>query len=456
MTVYVNWGIKWAVIQKGGVQSYTSGFPDDAEDLTPYVKGFTLTRTADFGQAGEAFLEIELDNSDGSLTTKMILKAFKTTIVYFGKAVGTTPSPTITWSGAEGFYITDVDIQDDGFNSTVTVYARDYLNVLERYGLSDVSISGENAQQAMMNMIANNGGTSPPPWGADEWDIPVGVSFVNVTIGDVTLQFPDGLSIAEIIRQVCAAHLLLMFPITRVPYYTQVLTSFGNYTFARLFLSLITAISPNQLGDGFGNLFFSDPETIATGRVDPDNPLISYYDLLPFRALNFGVDIDRVTTIAHARNTSSESSSSSNSTSLASYGARGSRLVELPPSTTGSGTSQEFLDEMTSLQTRWWDAPEVHVSSLEVSKGMVEQYCDDEAVPAVSALFGGGLWYRCFIDVAGAGGTSTTTEAAFLSSTLYVTPTEWVIRLENGISGSQAFGFILNDDTLGVLDEDKL
>ena len=201
-------------------------------------------------------------------------------------------------------------------------------------------------------------------------------------------------------------------------------------------------------------LRFSDPSTIAAGRDDGAGGTI--YDLLPFRNLQFGTTTDRLTTQAHMANSSAVSTTSNNSTSAATYGARGARFAQLPPTTISSGTEQEFLDEKALTLTTWWDTVENYVEGIEISQGMVTQFCQDDALTPVQRLFQDGLFFVTLIDIVGAGGTNTQASNTFLRSVLSITPREWVIRLERGIGSTSGFGLRLDDEELGVLDENRV
>ena len=438
----------------------TNGLPDDQFDLTSYIKGCEVISECEFGKVGEASITLVLENStafftpgyDGSIYDYDI--GYDINLGWFNdwllilNATATDGTTTFTDSGRRAFSITDVEYQDDGYSSEVMVYGRDFTHLIERVGLSDVTLGSQSAIEGIRRLITDF--VEAPGTGGLNWDYPVPPLGVTIQYGDSTLTYPDGVSVLEIMRDIAANESLLMLP---MHLYTW--TKAGSFLLVNA-TNLVRAQTPNNFS-GYGELFFSDPTGIAAGRDDGGTTV---YDLLPYRALQFGSTTDRLITESHQANSAGTSSTATNTTSTATYGARSDRFtvmpVTTPPSFYGGGTDQDFLDDKTAMRVAWWDKAENYVEGLELSQGMIEQLAQDDALGDVYTIMTNGLFARCNIVINGAGGTLRTADNTFLRSVLTINPTEWVVRLERGIGETSAFTFTLDDDDLGVLDENRV
>jgi len=461
--IHTNWELWVRKATPGGVGTYTGDIPDYGFDLTDRMMGAAFTRRVEFGEVGEASCEITFDNSDGHLTPFPYdhdtiydddrfydngLDWFSQWVIYlipYADLVDGTTQRGIAYT----LIPTDVDIDDDGFTSTVTVTGRDFMsNWLERNKLANVSLAALDFPAAVGALI----NTYATPISADTIETTTTTpSGVSVTIGNITLSFPDGVSLAEVMRQIMATNGGLMFDAQ--------ITYFVSSGLTRNSATVVMA-QPSNLQPFEPPLRFTDPTGIAAGRDDGLGGTV--YDLLPYRNLAFGTDLKRIVTAAYLA-TAAESSQSTG-TNLPTYGSRTTALRELPVATAPSGTSQQFLDDYGDMLTAWWDEGEYSPEALEITGGMIESYAEDDALDTVAALMGsafgstasGGAFHVTLIDVPGAGGTLTQAEGTFLQSSLYLTPTDWVLRLDSGIGQQTGFGFLLDDDNLGVLDENRL
>ena len=457
MAIATDWKVLAARPQPDGDMTVTGGIPDERFDLTPYVRGVEFVQEIEYGQLGSGVLTMTLENSTGGFTPQQYddgfaydsdrfynngLNWFDTWLVYLQGFADTGAGTTLASQYA--LIPTDIEIADDGYQSTITVTAMDYTVWLERNALAQLSISGANSRVVLNTLLEQH----TQAFGANEYDIPVPLADVQIEYGDTDLSFPDGVSVAEVWAQIAANEELLVWPVYVASYFSF---PFISTTLVSMIVRIITTESLYRSDDV---LRFSDPSGIAAGRDDGLGGTI--FDLLPFRDLQFGTTTDRLTTQAHMANSSAVSSTSSNSTSTATYGARGARFVELPPTTVSSGTEQEFLDEKALTLTTWWDSVENYVEGIEISEGMVEQFCHDDALTSVQRLFQDGLFFVTLIDIVGAGGTDTQASNTFLRSVLSITPRDWVIRLERGIGSTSGFGLRLDDEEIGVLDENRV
>lgn len=461
MTIYTDW--KVLAIRPSIGMTVTSGLPDDRFDLTAYIKGCEVTSECEFGKLGEASITLVLENSPGTFSPQKYDDGFaydssrfydngpnwfSDWFLVLQSFADTTDGTTLIDNRT--YCITDVQYEDDGYSSEVTVFGRDMSVLMERTGLSDVNIGSQNAIEGMDRLIQD---FVPPP-GATNWDIPVRLFAVTVQYGQSTLTFPDGVSVLDVIRDIAANESLIMKPPTISRW--VVFASLGIYLADAV--RMIVAQTPNVLS-GFSSspVHFATPSEISAGR---DMGGVTVYDLLPYRALQFGTTTDRIITQSHQANSAGTSATAANTTSAGTYGARGDRFTIMPVTTpntgSGGGTDQDFVNDRTAMKVAWWDTSENYVEGIEISQGMIEQLANDEALPEVQELMREALYLHCIIQISGAGGTTRTAHNTFLRSVLTINPTEWVVRLERGIGETSAFTFKLNDDDFGVLDENRV
>ena len=449
------------------------GLPDDQYDLTPYMKGCEVISECEFGKFGEASIVIVLENSTGTFSPLKYDDGFANDDSRFydngpnwfsdwflaleSYAGYTEGSPSLWYTRT--FCITDVEYQDDGYSSEITVYGRDMSVLMERVGLSDVNLGTISAITGMDLLVLNF--VDPPGIGREglrDWITLVRPLAVTIQFGDSTLTYPDGVTLLEVLRDIAANESLIMLPPT-ISYWKRQTFSFG-ISYGVDSVRMIQFQTPQIAFFGFqlsGTLHFAPPSAITAGRDDGGTTV---YDLLPYRALQFGTTTDRIITQSHQANSGGTSSTATNTTSTATYGARGDRFTIMPVTTPGSGmggtTEQDFLDDHTNMKVAWWDTSENYIEGIEISQGMIQQLANDEALPEVRDLLREALFLHCEIQVEGAGGTTRTANNTFLRSVLTINPTEWVVRLERGIGEMSAFTFKLDDDDFGVLDENRV
>jgi len=455
MTIYTDWKVLARQPIAGGTpagMSSTSGVPDSGFDLTSRVRGLMMVDEVEYGEVGSRQIEMTLDNSDGAFSPggggtydAGGLDWFSNWLIYIVPCADTTDGTTER-TAFGGLIVTDVEVEDDGFTSTVTVFARDFPTWMERSALANVNLVSLSVADAVGQLIS----TYVQPLGADVLEASVSApAGVTVTVGDITLQFPDGVSTLEVLKQIMTIDFGLLFPIN-LSY--QVV---GSITFC--YADVVIATPLNLMPRStltVDALRFTDPTSIAAGRDDGGGGTI--YDLLPYRNLTFDIDLRRNATMAYLASPT-ESALSSDAARIETYGVRSVSMTELPVATAPGGTSQQYLTDQADMLTAWWQQGESSVEGLEISGGMIESYCEDDALDAViQVMYDGATYYNTIIDIPGAGGTLVQGQGTFLRSTLYVTPTDWVIRLEKGLGSQVGFGYRLDDEDLGVLDENRL
>ena len=434
------------------------GLPDAQTNLTPFLKGCEVISEVEFGKLGEASIVVVLENSAGTFTPPNGPNWFENQFLALESYADTTDGST--YCDRRTYCITDVQYQDDGFSSEVTVFGRDMSVLLARTGLADISISSGSAVTAMDTVILNHvPAAGLNKVGSSGWIVFTRAASVTIQFGNTTLSFPDGTSVLDVIRDIAANETIIMKPPT-IKYWKKVTfpAPIGANASCEL-ENMIEVQTPNVL-TGFGSttFHFADPTAIAAGRSDGGGGTV--YDLLPYRALQFGTTTDRLITQSHMADSAGTSSTSTNATSTAIFGARGNLFTTMPVTTpssgSGGGTSQDYLDDRTGMMVNWWDTIENYVEGIEVSSGMIEQLAQNDALTEVKELMGLAVYLHCEIKINGAGGTTRTAYNTFLRSVLTINPTEWVVRLERGIGEISAFTFQLDSDEFGVLDENKV
>lgn len=463
MTIYTDWKVLARQPIAGGTpagMSSTSGVPDRGFDLTPRLRGLVMVDEVEYGEVGSRQIELALDNSDGGLsflpydsgflydedrTYDNGVNWFNNWIIYIVPCADTTDGTT-EFSAFGGLIVTDVEVEDDGFTSIVTVFARDFATWMERSALANVNIVAVDVSTAIQQLIESH----VTPLGADVMQASVfAPAGVTVTVGDITLQFPDGVSPLEVLKQIMTIDFGLLFPINL----SYLVVGSTTYCEASVVVATPLNLMPKSTV-AVDALRFTDPTSIAAGRAVKGVGTV--YDLLPYRNLTFDFDLRRNATVAYLAS-STESALSSDAARLDTYGARTINMTELPVATAPGGTSQQYLTDQADMLTAWWQQSESNVEGLEISGGMIESYCEDGALEAVvQVMYNGATYYNTLIDIPGAGGTLVQGQGTFLRSTLYVTPTDWVIRLEKGLGSQVGFGYRLDDEDLGVLDENRL
>ena len=179
---------------------------------------------------------------------------------------------------------------------------------------------------------------------------------------------------------------------------------------------------------------------------------------LPFRNLRVGFNIDSVTNGATITDPAGGTPSTSENTT--------SRAATGPRSTSIEGLLDETArEELAETLTRWFDEIDFVPISFEISGGMIETHTNefnaDQVLQVKHLLLApyaqqGPLYRWMGMEATGAGGTTLSFGFTSMSATLTITPTDWNMRLGNGVHENTAFAFILDDTELGVLDENRI
>lgn len=181
---------------------------------------------------------------------------------------------------------------------------------------------------------------------------------------------------------------------------------------------------------------------------------------LPFRNLRVGFNIDSVTNAATITNPAGGTpSTSENTTSRAAVGPRSARVDGL------FGADDTAREELAETLTRWFDEIDFVPQSFEITGGMIEEHTSEYNLQQINQVKHlllapyaqqGPLYRWMSLEATGAGGTPLSFGFTAMSATLNLTGDDWKMRLGNGMHENSAFAFILDDDELGVLDENRI
>lgn len=474
MTIRTDWKMFIGGLGAGGA---ANGRPVDALDLTGRLRGAEVEWNTDFGKAGTARGTFVVDNSDGYFTPNPydIDLAYDAPVSYggllFGAPVfvvgyadlanGTTQVVDITLPGGDvypnvdnqfaGAYtgiVTGVDVADDGYTSTLTLFTEDPMSAFQRSIVTTTATytTGVPAWQIVEDMVSK---TTLPNFGGTI------TTLYSPTVGDdfdPAPSFTAGQTIGDVLAQMAASDWAVHQPWTiyfeNNPSPGQpALVYYKHWTLKRDVLLL-----PDQVKAD------NDPLPILFAEPPFSN------DALPFRAISYGFQTDRIITQSAVE---SEQDGGVwitpdpdlvilpiGETPTQKYGARSARLAQ-------TATTTGARDQLAPDLMNWWDRSVFTANSIEVTGGMIESHASDAALPMVQLLmsppfYGNGPLMRdVFIDATGAGGATLSFSTLFLSATLTLFGRDWVMTLSDGID--RTFGaFILNDTEDGVLDEDRI
>jgi len=293
---------------------------------------------------------------------------------------------------------------------------------------------------------------SPAPAGTSKWDTH-DTAFIRA--GD---------SVMDALQQIVAQDQCILFP-PAVNFFEDVgaanplVASFDTFVFPYWYLineDLTTDITPiawKETGSALGN-----------------------YEL-PFRQLKLGFNLGELVTQVHTTTrTAAQSYTASNTTTSATYGTRSQVLNNYSgQSTTNVAFSEKGVDPDTNVvyslnanyyrqyadrTLEWFDRTVFGPVSWEISGGMIYNEVTDttsvQKILETPYLQQGGLFRVMTMEATGAGGATLDFRPTAMKMSLSIGANDWVMRFDDAIPGSTAFGFILDDNALGILDENRV
>ncbi|MGA1036664.1 MAG: hypothetical protein ACO3VQ_02515 [Ilumatobacteraceae bacterium] len=179
---------------------------------------------------------------------------------------------------------------------------------------------------------------------------------------------------------------------------------------------------------------------------------------LPFRSLRLGYTLDRVINSTILKTTGTDSTAEN----TPSRELRGSRVLVYEPEISEQLSTQAERDALAQDLVEWFSETELTARSWEVTGGMIRNLCDDAALPKVQELLSapyyqqGPLFRLMTLVATGSGGEKLEFGVTALKAHLSIGKNDWVMRFDDGMNDTTAFGFVLDDNDLGVLDENRI
>jgi len=448
MTIYTEWAVFAGGFDAATTVNATTGIPSDSNDLTSRTKTIVVDHQIMFGQVGNASCSVTFDNTDGALTpggggTFSATDWFQQPLFIAPKAdtsdppgfVAQDPGTTNLPTNVPYFVgpITDVDHTDDGFTSTVTFKAVDWLSYMARLTYTSAwSATDERLPAVMLDALPLASG-SFPKWGAsllvklplaradEEWEHLTQSGAVGDYAGDA-------------VARAIAADGGIMF---------AGFTSFAGGTTTVIYYQ-----------DGIERRRLAKNPSTAVELVFEEADNLGTTDL-PFRNLDVGFNNERIITHAEVTREGGSSQSSAADATAAKYGPRSITVGNTPH------VDDTAASDLATFYTSRFDQVVFAPRSLEVTGAMIQNYCNDAAIDVVKHLMAsntyewGALFGETKVTWTGAGASSQTAAVLPFRTQMVATPEDWTMRLTFR-DATNFGGFILDSNEQGILDTNRL
>jgi hypothetical protein len=415
-------------------------------NLTSYAQGFQISCNINIGRFTQTQIVLTLDNDSGDFTPAEGggSGTFANTD-WLSKAIQITPSNDSTAIVAHGF-VSNIDIQDNGTNSTVNMTCRDWVTLSSS---DPFSVSGSTLQFNYVDgvntalgpfgaaLLGNNG--QLPKYGQPTWDIVpdfVDYSETSTTSYPAVLQVADATNVTtlDLLNQVMFGG----YPSVFVP--THVVGNSGDIEYKGF------AVCRHLTRSSTYRQTFSFSEN-ATGTT------------LAFDRVIAGFNHDELTNKATIESGISgvTSQSSTNTDTGYSYGSRtrtytGTGNIEETDTATDAG-ALEAAEFWTKRQGTTRYSPQQLTTSIE----LLETTNGAAAATTLKNLLGAstGLFQPCNVTYTPTGGSQVTANCVITGRTIQAVPGRTTITL-NLLPAEDYQSFVLDSDTLGVLDTNRL
>jgi len=442
MTIYTGWDVQVGGFD-GTASVTTSGTPTDADDFTSRIRSVTVDHQVWLGRVGRSTATVVLDNQDGALTpggggTHSSRDWFTEPLFVLARADTSDPPAllTTTLNLRAPFFagpIIEVDFVDDGFDSTLTLTAADWVTFVARFTAQTGSTETAEVLTVFGNLASD---VVRATFGADT-TIPSWLSS-GTGFEDVSLTVDAGDFIGDHYELLAATEYGVIFP--------------GNLVFAvsgstKQVFYLATGIQRAKLAPTTSSPLwtmpdFDDADSLATTE-------------LPYRELRLGFDVDRIVTQASITRSGGTAQTSFVDANSQKWGPRSLSYFGLP--LTADADSSRMASFLT---TRFAEAP-LTVQGFEVTGSMIEDKANDAALAGVQTLMHapsyafGALWKPCTVKWAGTGGTTNEKDVGISRVQVSAGPDDWTMRFDTFDAGTN-MGFVLDSDQLGILDQNRI
>ena len=443
MTIYTGWDVSIGGFD-GTATVTDQRVPSDAVDFTSRVRAFKVDQSVKLGAIGRMETKVVLDNTDGALTpngggTYATWDWFAQPLFILAR-VGLSEPPALLIAGAGGGQapfasgpIIGFDFVDDGFDSTVTLTAVDWMSFVGRFSVQ----AGQTVANTALNALDTLATTVElAEYGSDEI-IVESFSLAGGPFVDLSVTTSPGQFLGDTFETIAAAEGGIIYPGTLNFVIDGASTKRVRYVILGTQRSML---APSPTGDVM-------PGFNGTGTLGSTE--------LPMRALELGFNDNELITQAEVSRIGGTSQFSYNDAASQTYGPRSISLTNLPLT-----TDADALSHAQSLTARFNNTYFVP-SAFDVTGSMIEATADDAALAGVTTLLHktsylhGALFHPTTITWTGAGSTSNTADVVPMRLRLSATPEDWTMRLHT-LDASSNMGFELDDTRLGVLDQNRI
>jgi hypothetical protein len=445
MTVFTDWQVFLGGFD-GSNTVAANGVPADSVDFTSRMRGFTADFTISLGDIGTGTVTVELDNSDGALTpggggTYGSLDWFAQPLFLVPSAGLSDPPAGVNQGAAYPFntptfsgQVGDFRYTDDGFASTVTIIAYDWLTLVGRLSFQSSYTRTSVATDDAIHQSINLG--QLPTFGADA----TSKSFFHPAAAEwttVSLSEAAGTFIGDVTD-------------------TLILTD-GGFLYPPWFLALeaVGLAWVYYFYEGVPrNLLAPDPAYSFEAQTFKDVGNIGTTEL-PFNRLQLGFTTDELVTQAEVGRSGGTTQFSFNDTGSQTYGPRSIQLIELMMDTDADALA------MAQYYTERFNSTEFTVSSFEITSGMIQQYANDAALDLVKQLMSrsgpgtGPLYKPTTVSWTYRDSSTATKVVVPMRQQISATPDRWTMTFDC-LPASANMGFTLDDTRLGVLNQNRI
>lgn len=421
--------------------TYVISFGDrlSETDLTDRVQGFTTTAEVGLGELGTSSARVTLKNFDGAFipaegggngTYKDVdWRTQRLTI-----RVETYARDVLVFQGV----ITAISFDDNGVYSTVTLSARDWMQVA----------TGEQATLTQGTQFSINNALNDALDGVNGWGAGVTLpEFGDSAATQNPVCFVYGIENKQVQRpavsNVTAVDIIgnVLLPSGPFVHYVgeigfqYVPTKFNNFTSFIVTSSLSKGLTTGQV------VFNETPSGSSVASTE-----------LPIFELSTGFNDDAITNDTQITSLISGTTQQQavNDDSIAKYGQR-TRFY----SSTANATNADASD-VANFWTSRQGTPRYSPLKITTKLSMIEAFCGVNAYLQLSYLLSNQvLWSTATITATPTGGVSTTTGNVVYKRTVNATPSDTTITLEL-LPAQDYQSFVLDSDTFGVLDTNRL
>ena len=444
MTIYTGFDV-----EIGGFTSSTTvtayGTAADSIDFTSRVLSIKVDHEIGLGEIGRSNVEVVLENNDGALSpdgsgTYGSYDWLAQPLFIIARA-GTSNPPDRLEADSLGlkapFFggpIVKFDYQDDGFTSTVTLEATDWLSFFARYTAQAASTETDTTINVIKNLADD---VKVAPYGAASSLVSAVYSAASgYAHENISMAITKGDFLGDSVRTVGATEgavvyaglLLLRKPSTT----TQAFYLVASISRKRL--------NPNSGGDAMAGMK-------GTGSLSSTD--------LPIRKLKLAFNDKQIVTQAQITRTGGTSQYSYNDSVSQTYGPRSIGMSDLP--FTSDAQSLSYAE----FYTKRFNTASFVPSQFEITGSMIESSANDSALNGVKTLLHqnshvyGALFKPTTISWTGAGSTSNTAVVTPVRIRLSVKPEDWVMQILC-VDAASNMGFVLDSTQLGVLDQNRI